>query len=143
MDEKKKAVAESERHQERADKADAELGRVTQRPIMDVFSRLAPNERFSEYLRQEFGRYFKIVNDAGVLTVQDLEDNPVNLGDEPCRFDVNNVRRLVADRQLETVSGLMSAPRNTGGGAPGGSRSGPGPSKKPESTDNASPFGLR
>ena len=120
LQEKKDAVAESERHAKRAEDSATELERVTQRPIMRVFEDLAPSESLAGYLRQEFGRYFSVENADGELMVKDTEGRPVTLGDEPCRFDVNTVHRLVSDRGLDSLKPLIAAPNNSGGGARGG-----------------------
>lgn len=143
LQEKKDAVAEGERQAKRAEDAATELERVSQRPIMQVFEKLAPSESLAGYLRQEFGRYFTVANEDGELKLKDTEGNPVKLGENECTFDVNTVQRLVSDRGLVSLKPLMAAPRNSGGGAVGGSGR---PAREPERkqpAEQSRQFGLQ
>lgn len=143
LQEKKDAVAESERQTQRAENAATELERVNQRPMMRVFEQLAPNESLAGYLRQEFGRYFTVENADGDFKIKDTEGNPVKLGDDECTFDVNTVQRLVSDRGLESLKPLIAAPRNSGGGAVGGSARPAKQTERKQPDEQPRQFGLQ
>ena len=142
--EKKKAVGESSKLQERCDKLEADIERRDEAPINNVFESLAGGD-FAGYLRNEFDKSFTVgKDDNGNLQIQDAQGKPVELDGEACPFSADNVRKLANDRQMTNLNSLILAPRNSGGGSHLARPAGKHPSKpKPEPETEASGYGLR